>query len=424
MNAILIPNAITPAKALNEFATLMCAVREFQSDINRLLAKQFDTIARMVALRDSSPTEWWVRTTEEELAQQLGLSTAQARDRVSIAVALTTRLPLTRDSLHSGGAGYPQVKALVDLTATTSAETTAVIEEKVAADCGTRKPDRLRDRVRDIIHRTEPEAITARRHAAREKRHARTRLDEDGMATLSVHGPAELVAAAWASLDKQVSAIQARGDTRSLEAIRADLILGRLTGPVGDLGRPITARVGVVLSLDTLLGLDNRPARLAGHGAIDAEKARELAFAEGSLWYRIIADPLTGYALHHDRRTYRPPIALADHIRTRNPRCVFPGCRRPAQRCEIDHTTRFPDGLTNHDNLGPLCRFHHMLKHSGVGWILTQPTAGTFVWKSPSGTIYVVTPEQYLDPPPSKQQRKNRSPQARGEISVPALRAA
>lgn len=424
MSEILTLETPAPTEATNEFASLMCTVRRLQSDINRLLAKQFDAIARMVALRDLSPTEWWIRAIEEELAQQLGLSTAQARDRVSIALALNTRLPLTRNSLHSGGAGYSQVKALADLTTTTSAETTAVIEEKVAADCGTRKPDRLRDRVRDIIHRTEPEAIIARRHAAREKRHARTHPDDDGMATLSVHGPAELVTAAWASIDKQVSAVQAQSDTRSLEAIRADLILERLIDPVGDRSGPVTARVGVVLSLNTLLGLDNQPARLAGHGAIDAEKARELAFAEGSLWYRIIADPLTGYALHHDRRTYRPPIALADHVKTRNPRCVFPGCRRPAQRCEIDHTTRFPDGLTNHDNLGPLCRFHHMLKHSGIGWILTQPIAGTFVWKSPSGTIYVVTPEQYLDPPPIKQQRNNRLPQARSEISALALRAA
>ncbi len=71
-----------------------------------------------------------------------------------------------------------------------------------------------------------------------------------------------------------------------------------------------------------------------------------------------------------------------------------PGCGMPASRCEVDHTIAWEDGgTTNLENLAPLCRGHHKVKHHG-GWQVQQvpDSGGAVEWISPLGRHYVVTP--------------------------------
>jgi hypothetical protein len=99
----------------------------------------------------------------------------------------------------------------------------------------------------------------------------------------------------------------------------------------------------------------------------------------------------------HQRQTgaYRPSQALAHLIKIRNPTCTAPGCRRPAQACDIDHVIPYAQGgRTCECNCGPLCRFHHQCKQA-EGWRLRQPTPGVFSWTMPHGRSYTTTPEAY-----------------------------
>jgi hypothetical protein len=49
---------------------------------------------------------------------------------------------------------------------------------------------------------------------------------------------------------------------------------------------------------------------------------------------------------------YRPSTKLARFVRNRDLTCCFPGCDRPAERCDLDHTTPYgPGGLTHPGNL-------------------------------------------------------------------------
>ncbi|EUA22884.1 hypothetical protein I552_7375 [Mycobacterium xenopi 3993] len=41
---------------------------------------------------------------------------------------------------------------------------------------------------------------------------------------------------------------------------------------------------------------------------------------------------------------YAPSRGLADFVRCRDLTCRFPGCDRPALRCDIDHTIPYADG--------------------------------------------------------------------------------
>jgi hypothetical protein len=76
---------------------------------------------------------------------------------------------------------------------------------------------------------------------------------------------------------------------------------------------------------------------------------------------------------------------------------VFPGCARPARRCDMDHIIEYDHeaeaegrrqpGPTQTDNLACLCRFHHRLKtHSAWRYTMTAP--GIFEWTSPHGHRY------------------------------------
>ncbi|GJJ21196.1 HNH endonuclease signature motif containing protein [Mycolicibacterium mageritense] len=48
---------------------------------------------------------------------------------------------------------------------------------------------------------------------------------------------------------------------------------------------------------------------------------------------------------------YRPSAKLAAWVRMRDMTCMFPGCDRPAERCDVDHTEPYPGGPTHPSKL-------------------------------------------------------------------------
>jgi hypothetical protein len=90
---------------------------------------------------------------------------------------------------------------------------------------------------------------------------------------------------------------------------------------------------------------------------------------------------------------YRPSTALAEFVRARDLTCRFPGCDKPAQVCDIDHTIPYGAGGPTHAaNLKLLCRFHHLLKTFYSAWSDRQLPDGTVIWTAPNGQTYTTTP--------------------------------
>jgi hypothetical protein len=142
--------------------------------------------------------------------------------------------------------------------------------------------------------------------------------------------------------------------------------------------------------------VSNAPGERVGYGPITADVCRELA--TNATMRRLLTNPVDGTFLGADTYTYRPNAVLARHVELRDQSCVFLGCPRPATRCHLDHSERFPDGPTCADNLGPLCERHHIFKHALDAAFakvkhrtLQQPEAGTFVWTMPTGHTYTRT---------------------------------
>jgi hypothetical protein len=164
-------------------------------------------------------------------------------------------------------------------------------------------------------------------------------------------------------------------------------------------GKPL---VQVLMPFSTLIGKDDQPCELVGHGPIPADLAREIA-ADATLT-RLVYDPLSGTLLDHGRTTYRPPAGLADHIRARDIHCREPICRRRALDGHLDHIEPYPHGPTNDKNLHGCCGHHHRMKHA-PGWAVRALPDGRIQWITPTGHRYHSHPYDYRtdnDLPPDK----------------------
>ncbi len=121
-----------------------------------------------------------------------------------------------------------------------------------------------------------------------------------------------------------------------------------------------------------------------GHGPIPARTLAALLTDHGqrALWRAQILDDrphspthgsIIGIGATATHPGYTPSLKAL--VRARSHRCTFPGCRRPATTCDLDHVVPYADGgTTSEDNLHPLCRFHHLLKHHAGSPPNTTPT--------------------------------------------------
>ena len=94
--------------------------------------------------------------------------------------------------------------------------------------------------------------------------------------------------------------------------------------------------------------------------------------------------------------TYRPGAALDRHVRARDRRCRFPGCRRRVPRGgELDHNQPWPDGPTAERNLTGFCTTDHRGKHQAPGWTYDLAPDGTLTVTTPTGSVATTTPPPY-----------------------------
>jgi hypothetical protein len=124
---------------------------------------------------------------------------------------------------------------------------------------------------------------------------------------------------------------------------------------------------------------------LEGYGHLPQD-ALAMAFTRARFRYR-----LTDRTPKSDPAQYIPSPGLDQHVRDRDQTCRFPGCTARVQSCDLDHRVPFPKGRTDDENLEPLCRHHHRLKHHG-DWQVFATDTGTLVFISPTGRAYLEPP--------------------------------
>lgn len=300
-------------------------------------------------------------------------------------------------------------------------------ERQAISICERDIASRVRESLRNLAARLGSESFTERHRTAAAKRSVWVTHGADGMSELGANLPTviatgihdRLTAMAHSVKDARSAAgapstddaaasstgVQeadvtagdvAQPDVRTMDQLRADILADLLlggapivdltygsdaTGPLG----AIRAQVQVTLTSETMSGADDAPAELLGAALIDADTARELA-GRAKIWNRLFVDPITRTPVEVD--TYRPPAAMSRLLKARDQHCRFPGCRRAAIRCELDHTIDYARGGHTHIfNLAHLCQRHHSMKQF-TRWEVRQVGGGVLEWTSPLGRVY------------------------------------
>jgi Domain of unknown function (DUF222) len=329
-------------------------------------AQQMRALARFPALRPDRCGVVMDEFAADEIAPLLRITRNAAHARLDFAVELTTRLPGTLAAQDSGDIDLYKARILTELTTVLDDQQAAAVEARVLAGAAEQTPGQLRAAARRAVLRIDPDGAEQRRqHRVRDRAVILDPREDGTVALTAVNLDAADAVAAYQRLDAYARAMNPT-DGRSLDQRRADAFIDLILGRTSTSGATPIAEVHVTVAASTLLGLDNQPGELAGYGPITADVARQLA--ADATWRRILTDPVSGTVLDVGRTTYRPPKGLADHIRTRDRTCRFPGCRHPARRCDIDHGRPYPDGPTSAGNLCCICRHHH---------IRTEPTTLT-----------------------------------------------
>ncbi|MGX9674709.1 HNH endonuclease signature motif containing protein [Mycobacterium sp. HM-7] len=338
-----------------------------------------------------------------EVAAALGVSRKRAQAQVDRAVMLRTRLPKV-------AAVY--AKGLIDavMVAMIVARTDLIIDDDVAGQVdadlaakivawGRLSKPKMEQRIDAIIAASDQAGV----HAPRPPSQARyLDIRPCGPGAASICGTVD--AATAAVLDAVLDDL-ARGvctdDPRSHDQRRAaaiDVLArgGRLRCECGQsdcpaaavAAEPLGPTVGtraVIHVIATPGAADGQaPGFLPGYGQIPAEQVARLA--EGATIREVDLPPDAA------EPRYRPSAKLAEFVRCRDLTCRFPGCDRPAEACDLDHTVPYPAGPTHPSDLKCLCRFHHLLK-TFHGWSDHQYPDGTVVWVAPTGHTYITKPE-------------------------------
>jgi hypothetical protein len=383
-----------------------------------------------------------IRGAASIISAELRLSPSAAVARVASACELVQELPATLTELAAGRIdGYrarviaEQTRPLVDSPTVRRRDVEAALLRRASRQTATQ----LRAAARKAVLAADPASAAERHQRARAGRFVSPPCPEPhGMASLYLRLPAEDAAALYTAVDaaaghlRRTAAQQQAsgtagggdGDARTLDQLRADVLarLGWSALAAGHLGccqpncghlhqrlgtrRGRVATVNVTVAYTTVIGADDQPAHLHGHGPITAAVARRIA-AHGT-WRRLLTDPVSGAVLDVGRQRYTPPPDLAEHVIARDQTCRFPTCTRPAAGCDLDHSIPFEHGgTTSAANLGPLHRGHHNDK-THHRWRLDQPEPGRYIWTAPTGHRYQIDPEivgLLPQPPPGGEDR-------------------
>ncbi len=400
-----------------------------------------------------------------EIAVAVHVSEQVAAALIDIGLALDS-LPQTKLAFAAGRIDLSRVQVIVDSLRGLPREVRELLEPKLIDAALRSDPARLRQTAQRWVTRLDPEGETRRRQEREQDRDIRIRAVQDGMAVFDGLLPAA-GAQALAMRLREMSLQVCDDDPRTMSQRRADALIALADGsgrlfcgcgkgldcPKAD--TPATSRrplIQVGVSAETLLGLRDDPAFLAGYGPVDAALARTLAeharfqvipeyFPETTTTPQAAPppepapepettpDPATRARApqapwerrliqveSHRREDANPPKiaavrpfsgAPAREVRALDGLCRFPGCTMPAAETSLVQFDPLPGQPVAHPNTAyraVLCTHHHRLKSLAdkgkQPWRVYLADTDRMRWIDPSGEPHETIREgaRYLFP--------------------------
>ena len=365
---------------------------------NRQVAHdQAELYAAMVAVADAEQDELSGHLESDEISDlasseiraALTLTRRAADTHLGWATQLVEDYPLLWEALRQGLIDLPKAKVIITGTCHLEPEHRTMVTAAAMEWAPQQTTGQLDARIRRLVIRVDPDAAKTRYEEAVKERRVISEANPDGTANLrGLNLAPHRVGVVMRRINRLARAARSADDPRTMDQIRADVLLDLLNGNTNH-DRQHRGTVDIRVDLTTLAGLVENPGELAGYGPVIADIARQVTTEQSDAEWRYTITNQEGQVIHNGTTRRRPDAELKRQVEAENPTCVFPGCRNPAAECDIDHNQPWSEaGPTEVENLAPLCRHDHVVRHHG--WTIKQTRPGIYEWTSPLGHTYKV----------------------------------
>ena len=330
-----------------------------------------------------------------EIRVALRLTRRATDNELGFALELRERLPAVWDALAKGDIDVRRAKTFSYHTIHLSIAAARTVVGEVIEMAPRLTTGQLAARLKKLCIEANPEEARERYEHAVDQRRVVLAPTVDGTANLCGFALSpDQAGRAMRRINHMARSLRGKGETRTMDQLRSDVFLDLLSGDASG-SRSGSGSKGVVdikADLETLARLNDDPGDLGGYGPVIADIARRVADqSHDAEWRFTVTDPVTGQPFATGVTPRRPTTSQRRHVETRDPSCVFPGCRMPSTECDVDHTIAHADGgPTTVSNCAPLCRHDHGCKHKH-GWTYRRLPNGDYRWTTKLGLKYTTS---------------------------------
>jgi hypothetical protein len=368
------------------------ALQKMSSHYGARVYEAMASIGDAIAELDTDP-EFSFEVAAMEIRAALKLTPRTAERELGMAYQMCQDHPRVAEKLAAGDIDFRRAKTLIYQTAHLDDETTERVFDEVLDQASELTTGQLTARIRKLAIAVNPDEAEDRYQHGLEERKVYAQANLDGTADyIGINLAPDRVTAAQRRIDRIAKSLKTKDDPRTIDQIRADVYLDILCGrTVGHQSNQAVTDIRV--DLETLTGQSENPGEIPGWGPVLADVARQVAARqENGEWRVTVVHPKTRIPLASVTTSRRPTRHQTRQIHAQHPTCVAPGCRMPADACDIDHNIPWADSeQTDNLYLAPLCRRDHNNRHHG--WTYVINTDGTITWTSPLGHTYTTRPE-------------------------------
>jgi hypothetical protein len=327
-----------------------------------------------------------------EVAAALRLTRRFSEAELDGAVCLKHRLGRVLSALSRGSIDPVRARIFGRQLGHLPADTVDEVLDGILSEAAELTSGQLGDRLAKLVLEADPDGSKASFQEGLADRKMTAYPNPDHTANLLIgNGDPADIAAARAHVERLARGLKTVGEPRTLDELRHDVAVDLLKGQCACRQPRYSSsgggRININVTAETLAGLSDQPAELAGYGPVFAEIARKTVRENiDGEWTFVVTD--NGQPVATGTLARRPTASQQRQIQAQKPECVMVGCRFNARDCDLDHhQPRAAGGPTQNSNLAPLCRHHHMTRHHG-NWQYQQLDNGDHQWTSPLGHTY------------------------------------
>ena len=319
-------------------------------------AAALDALRRAAEAAAGVPRAKQGRGVGSEVALARRDSPARGSRHLGFAKALVHEMPHTLAALECGALSEWRATLIVRESACLDLEDRRTLDAELCSDVGTLDgmgDARITAAAKKIACRLDVQAVVDRAAKAASDRTVSIRPAPDTMTYVTALLPVAKGVGVYAALKR---AADSTFDDRSRGQIMADTLVERVTGRPSDVAEPVA--VNLVIADETLLGVDDSPAVVAGYGPIPASVARGLVTAavtdkrSRATLRRLYRRPSSGALVAMESRSRCFPKGLAGFIGLRDQTCRTPYCDAP---------------IRHRDHAQPHCRGGPTSAQNGLG---------------------------------------------------------